>query len=515
MTREQEGWKQRTQGSTATACGVLAQELACDVLSDILSYLPLRQRLGGPALVSKSFHTACMKSLAREELVSFRKCWGGKKFDKATRCWAKYACVPPRIRIANPSNLHLHALSRCASNIRGLSLAHMNANMLFAIPDALACLSCLEELSIAVENDYSQKDLNINTITIPHLPQLTSLAVSYTALKNLYGLTNFPRLSVLKIKCNSLENVSWPSNLLELYAYVSECSSSVASSLVKKLTKLTRLDGGYMLEDILLHSHAPFYQTLRECSGSLSTDILQNMEHMTNLHVLSLSGAANLTPDGVCSIARIVSLQELCLNGAYISLGDADLAPLRQLVNLETLKIFNFNYITSAFLSDVASLPRLRTLKLRFCSGIKSLAPLQACRCLTYLVPPDVVTEANAVEISRITTLETVWNCEIESEACLTHLCKLPHVRRLHVMGNYRRRHFLTCIGLQALSTLPASLEALHLADFSNARDALPVLAQLKSLRLLCLGRLTEKQIEWIGERLPLLRPYNPVGKWE
>lgn len=413
MARKRGGRKRRTQGSTL--------ELACHVLARILSYLPLIQRLGAPAVVSKSFHTACMKSLTGEERVSFlRKSSGGKRFDEATRCWVKYACVPPRIRIANPSDIHLHALSRCGSNIRGLSLASMNPQMLSAIPEALACLSCLEKLSIAVENE-SQKHLNINTITIPHLPQLTSLAVSYTDLKNLYGLENLPQLSVLKIGCDSLENVSWPSDLLELYAYVSKCSSSVATSLVKKLTKLTHLGGDHMLADILSHSHAPFYPTLRDCSSdaaTLSTDILRNMEHMTNLHVLSLSGAANLTPAGVCSIARIVSLQELYLAADIFTnapVGDADLAPLRQLVNLEILEIFNFTDLTSAFLSSIASLPRLRTLKLRFCSGIKSLAPLQACRCLTYLIPPDLVSEENALEISRITTLETVWDCHLES----------------------------------------------------------------------------------------------------
>lgn len=72
----------------------------------------------------------------------------------------------------------------------------------------------------------------------------------------------------------------------------------------------------------------------------------------------------------------------------------------------------------------------------------------------------------------------------------------------------------LTSVCLQALSTLPASLEALHLAGFPNAADMLSAVAQLKSLRLLYLDYLTEEQIAWIEERLPMIRPYDPVGKW-
>lgn len=338
-----------------------------------------------------------------------------------------------------------------------------------------SALNQLEELSVS--------SLNGRSFEFPVMPRLERVVIKFLESHFIIGMDSarLPRLRFCTIDYTFLEQASFPDSLKQLsLPFAHSCSERVMSN-VAKLPNLEVFNIGRW--NFPADSHLCFISTLTTLRlpgdhVNLASDSLRRMTNLTSIHI---EGCISTAED----IETISSLRFLTYLhcGFSFSITAARLSPFRHITT--SLKHLHVENIPANSLQHLAR-PSFTFLELCECPLITSLSPLAACVNLTALRADVPLSEQDAQVLSGLTKLEQRHVC-VTSEACFTHICRLPRLKLLIADSHPKSARFVGPVALQALAGLAPTIEKLQLPYSFNEQATVEAVARLTKLEIVVL----------------------------
>lgn len=304
---------------------------------------------------------------------------------------------------------------------------------------------------VVVSNRVGAGDARLKSVT--HLTGLKELSLEGTDITD-WGmsiLASFPALEELslnsKVTDRGMVHVTQLKSLKRLYF---PGTTKVTSAGLQHISKLTSLEELYLGQGI----------------GDTG---LAHLRGLTHLIYLCLYGPG-FTDAGMVHVKAIPSLRIFSIHEAYSRVGNAGLAQISELPNLEILCVGGMRGITDA---GIAYLTRMRSLK-KLDIGSSQVSD----KGLGYLK-----------QIKTLEHLELPQDQYNISDAGLAHLGELSNLKvlqvsRLHYGGRDRNKIYYTDAGLAQLAKLKA-LEELHIGSIGITDAGMDHVAKLTNLKML------------------------------
>jgi len=313
-------------------------------------------------------------------------------------------------------------------------------------------------------NRVGAGDARLKAVT--HLTGLKELSLEGTDITD-WGmgiLASFPSLEELSLNVRvtdrGMVHVAQLKSLKRLYF---PGATKVTSAGLQHISKLTGLEELYLGQGI-------------------SDTGLAHLRGLTRLTYLCLYGPG-FTDAGLVHVKAIPSLRIFSVHEGYSRIGDAGLAQISEMPNLELLCVGGMRGITDA--------------------GIAHLTKMRSLRKLD--IGSSQVTDKGLSYLKQIKTLEHLDLPQDQhniSDAGLAHLAELSNLKvlqvsRLHSGGRDRNRIYYTDAGLAQLAKL-RSLEELHVGSIGitdAGMDHVAKLTNLKRLHMFGCDNVTDKGI--------------------
>ncbi len=242
--------------------------------------------------------------------------------------------------------------------------------------------------------------------------------------------------------------------------------------------------------------------------GKISTDALVHLRNLSILQSLTLSDRMGLRSSGLQYLGSLGNLYSLTYECGAIF--DADLAHLRALPKLQSVRLGSCWQITYGGLAHLASLPNLKLLSLFNCKQL-TIAGLSRMLAPSSLHLLDLsgwgnITDADLSHLRSLPSLQwlNLSSCTNITDAGLSQLRSLPSLQWLDLSSCTN----ISDAGLSHLRSLP-SLQWLDLSFSTNISDAglshLRSLTDMQQLYLHDCERLTDAGVEALKAALPKL----------
>lgn len=243
---------------------------------------------------------------------------------------------------------------------------------------------------------------------------------------------------------------------------------------IQSLTALRSLDLGGC-RDIATLTPLQSLTSLQSLNlgGCVSVSNLAPLQTLITLQSLSLYGCEHLSD--LAPLQALTALQSLSLDGCECI---SDLIPLHTLTNLQRLDLDGCRNVSD--LTPLQSLTTLQSLDLRGCESVTDLSPLQSLTELRSLNLGGCGGVTDLTPLQRLTALQSLNLGECESVTCLSPLRTLTALQSLHLPRCQGVTNLAPLVHLKELR----SLELSGIRSQATFREIVPLLSQLKSLRL-------------------------------
>lgn len=451
-----------------------------DIKATVCCFLPVKHRLRVVSLLDKQWNDAVRHPLVWENVNL--ECQ--RLTDSSMRNLAQFL-------------IHEHV---CPRSLEWVSL--------YLACDAWPRLLCLTDICQLDLHHVSNPHVSILEGHLHRFRNLTHLGIDGTW--DLISLPVLPSLCSLRVRGHSsaVAGIGHQQSLAELYILVLDgCMRALKSRSPPSQHQLAALDHVFEMphlthfrtcdiDDIFLMLPRPNDLILPcmmrfRCPNLISLDtedaivedhhvqcIAQELCHLRKLHMCcgALRGAA------MRALGTMISLEDIDMDHSSLIV-DADMAPLGQLANLQTLSEYCFTRLTDQWLTHIVSLPHLSYLHLSSHSRDFSIASL--CRCVSLR------------SLSLHLSFNALPDCPLPSSIAAS-LAAMPHLHSLYIsmsptdqdmsllldsLRNLRSLHIAYPLALFSASSLAylshlSSLESLSIPLPLSSRSDLSVCIQ-------------------------------------